>query len=461
MSVGIRADKSGFVLIHRAADMIIPSVVLFILLRFAGIAWTDNYIVLAFLGGFLFVTFSQVVGVYHDWRGRRFFHNVKLILQAWLFSWSLLIIMAFFLKESDSLSRLATGVWSIFTPIVLIMYRLGIRLFLRTFSYRTRSARKIAIIGAGKVGRKLDEAFKSSLWLGYDVVGFYDDNVQPHCSRVDDTPVLGDIDQAYIDAKNGVFQELYICLPMSAEKKMRECLEKMGNTTVIVKYIPDIFSINTLYARWSDINGIPVISLFDSPLNSTTARLLKRVGDIVISGIILLLVSPIMVVLAIGVKLSSPGHVFYGQTRVSWNGSAFKMLKFRSMPVDVEKDGAKWGGAKDKTNSKFGQFIRSTSLDELPQFLNVLKGDMSIVGPRPERDIFVEKFREEIPYYMQKHMVKAGITGWAQIHGWRGDTCLKKRVEHDLYYINSWSFWLDIEIILLTIIKGFVNKNAQ
>jgi len=167
-----------------------------------------------------------------------------------------------------------------------------------------------------------------------------------------------------------------------------------------------------------------------------------------------------MVFLAIGVKLSSPGSVFYRQERVGWNGKTFMMFKFRSMPENVEGAGVQWGGAKHKHVTPFGAFIRKTSLDELPQFINVLKGDMSIVGPRPERPMFVEKFKDEIPDYMKKHLVKAGITGWAQINGWRGDTDLTKRIEHDLYYIENWSVWFDLRIILLTVFKGFINKNA-
>jgi len=189
-------------------------------------------------------------------------------------------------------------------------------------------------------------------------------------------------------------------------------------------------------------------------------RFLKSLEDKVLSTLILLCISPVMLILAIGVKLSSPGPIFYRQERVSWNGRSFEMLKFRSMAVDTEKEGINWGGAKNKSVTKFGAFIRSTSLDELPQFINVLKGDMSIVGPRPERTIFVEQFKKEIPGYMQKHMVKAGITGWAQINGWRGDTDLQKRIEHDLYYIENWSIWFDMKIIFLTFWKGFVHKNA-
>jgi len=202
------------------------------------------------------------------------------------------------------------------------------------------------------------------------------------------------------------------------------------------------------------------IKLGQSRANHIVCRFLKRTEDIVLSIIILSLISPIILIVAIGVKATSPGPIFYRQTRVTLNNKNFGMLKFRSMPIDTEKNGVQWGASKSKTNTKFGQFIRASSLDELPQFLNVLKGDMSIVGPRPERDIFIDKFAQDIPNYMDKHKVKAGITGWAQINGWRGDTSLEKRIEFDLYYINNWTLWFDIKIIFLTIFKGFVNKNA-
>ena len=176
--------------------------------------------------------------------------------------------------------------------------------------------------------------------------------------------------------------------------------------------------------------------------------------------LILILISPLILILAICVKVSSPGPIFYRQERIGWNGEVFEILKFRSMPTNLEEEQVQWGGSANKSVTGFSKWMRATSLDELPQFFNVLQGQMSIVGPRPERPIFVEQFKQEIPDYMKKHLVKAGITGWAQIHGWRGDTDLHARIEHDLYYIENWSLWLDFKIIFLTIFRGFVNKNA-
>ncbi len=190
-------------------------------------------------------------------------------------------------------------------------------------------------------------------------------------------------------------------------------------------------------------------------------RVIKNIEDKVFASLILLFISPVFILIMIGVKLSSPGPVFFRQKRIGWNNKEITILKFRSMPIDAEKySGPVWAKAGEQRATRFGQFLRSISLDELPQFINVLKGDMSIVGPRPERPHFVAQFKDKIPGYMKKHMVKAGITGWAQVNGWRGNTDIKKRLEYDLYYIEHWSLWLDIKIILLTLFKGFVHKNA-
>ena len=223
--------------------------------------------------------------------------------------------------------------------------------------------------------------------------------------------------------------------------------------------MPDMGDFRLINHDVSNVADLFLLDLSCSPI-SGSARLLKRTEDAVLSSIILLCISPILLVVALGVRLSSKGPIFYRQERVGLNGRPFMMLKFRSMPVDSEKNGVQWGGARDKQVTRFGAFIRKTSLDELPQFINVLKGDMSIVGPRPERTLFVERFKHEIPGYMQKHMVKAGITGWAQINGWRGNTDLAKRIECDLWYIENWSVWLDLKIVFLTIFKGFVNQHA-
>jgi len=456
----IKPHQSGFVWFHRLIDAFLPLGLLLGLTQIQNIPWHDRYLIMGLLGGFIFVIASQMVGVYHSWRGRSLFASAKLIFNAWLIVWAILIIIAFWYKDSENFSRLAVTLWAIITPIFLIGYRIILRIILAKYRMQGKNTKSIAIIGAGKVGQHIADTIQKNPWLGYRVCAFYDDNTELHGTKINGISVKGSTHQIAQEVNQNKYNEIYICLPLRAEHKIKQILNELTDTTSVVKFVPDLFTFDLMYAKSSELNGIPVFSVYDTPLSSTSNQILKRLEDITLSTIILILISPIMLILAIGVKISSPGPIFYRQTRVGWNGQNFEMLKFRSMPVDIEKDGVQWGSAKNKTNTKFGQFIRATSLDELPQFINVLKGDMSIVGPRPERDIFVEKFRKEIPRYMQKHMVKAGITGWAQINGWRGDTSLVKRVEYDLHYINNWSLWLDIKIIFLTIFKGFINKNA-
>jgi len=249
-------------------------------------------------------------------------------------------------------------------------------------------------------------------------------------------------------------------MPLRDEENVKWLLHELRHTTVDIRFVPDFFGLRLLNHSVMDVAGLPVVNLSVTPMTGINV-LLKAIEDRLIAFVILLLISPVMLFIAIGVKFTSPGPVLYRQERVGWNGKTFMMYKFRSMPVDIENDGVQWGGAGTvKQATPFGAFLRRTSLDELPQFLNVLIGDMSIVGPRPERPMFVDKFKDEIPDYMKKHLVKAGITGWAQVNGWRGDTDLTKRIEYDLYYIENWSLWLDIRIIALTILKGFINKGV-
>ena len=456
----IQPDKSGFVWLHRFIDSLLPISSLYIINWLLNIPWNDRYLAMGVIGGFIFVFASQQVGVYQNWRGRALFSSAKLIINAWLITWALLIITAFLYKDTDNFSRLSVTSWALITPILLISYRLIIRTVIGKYRSQGKNSKQIAIIGAGSVGQQIATIFQENSWLGYKVAAFYDDNTELHGKNINSIPVISGTNDIVSTVNSNQYNEIYICLSLGAEQKIKQILTELTDTTAIVKFVPDLFSFDLMHAKSTELKGIPVFSVYDTPLSSSSNKMIKRIEDIILSSIILFIISPIMLILAIGVKITSPGPIFYRQTRIGWNGQPFDMLKFRSMPIDVEKEGVKWGSAQNKTNTKFGQFIRAKSLDELPQFLNVIKGDMSIIGPRPERDIFVEQFRKEIPRYMQKHMVKAGISGWAQINGWRGDTSLEKRIEFDLHYINNWSLWLDIKIIFLTIFKGFINKNA-
>jgi putative colanic acid biosynthesis UDP-glucose lipid carrier transferase len=234
---------------------------------------------------------------------------------------------------------------------------------------------------------------------------------------------------------------------------IEELCQQLHSTVVEIKLVPDIASLRLLNYSTTYLDGMPIINLSISPM-SLSNKMIKWLEDKVLASFILMAISPLLIVIAIGIKLTSKGPVFYRQERIGVNGKKFNMLKFRSMPVNDNKD-IIWGNADAKQKTKIGQFLRTTSLDELPQFINVLKGDMSIVGPRPERTVFVEQFKHEIDSYMQKHLVQAGITGWAQVNGWRGDSSLKNRLEYDLFYIENWSLLFDLKIIMMTVYKGF------
>ncbi len=458
MRSGIKPEWSGYAWLHRLLDSVLPLVVLVLLAQMYSVTWEDHYSVLGLAGGFLFVTINQLVGAYDGWRGRSFSISSLMVLKAWVSTWILFVIIAFLFKRSAEYSRVVTFSWAFVAFFLLIGYRLLFR-FLLLYLQRL-NIRRVAVVGTGDVVTYLVDTIRENPCLGYEVMGFYDDSLGLGNHELNGLPALGNTDQICKDAQSQKFDELYLCFPLGSEVEIKSLLNKLTNSAVIVKFVPDLFTFDLMHAKWMDLKGIPLISIYDTPLSSGFARFLKRFEDVLISIFILLIIWPIMLLIAIGVKLSSPGPVFYHQTRVGWNGEKFTILKFRSMPHNIEKDGVQWGNSKKKTKTRFGKFIRSTSLDELPQFINVLKGDMSIVGPRPERDIFVEKMSKEIPRYMQRHMVKTGITGWAQINGWRGDTSLEKRIEYDLHYINNWSLWLDLKIILLTAFRGWVHNNA-
>jgi putative colanic acid biosynthesis UDP-glucose lipid carrier transferase len=263
-------------------------------------------------------------------------------------------------------------------------------------------------------------------------------------------------------ARSGGFDLLYIALPLRDEAVIRFLLDALADSSVVVKYAPDLLGFELLHSSWSDINGIPVVHLQDSPIRGMSA-LLKCLEDVVLSLVILLLISPVLILTALAIKLTSSGPVLFKQTRYGLNGKPIKVWKFRSMTVC--EDGAISQATKNDVRvTRVGAFIRRTSIDEMPQFFNVLGGSMSIVGPRPHAVVHNEEFRKIAPSYMRRHLVKPGITGWAQVNGWRGETDseekILKRTEFDLYYIQHWSIWFDIKIVFLTILKGFFNQNA-
>jgi Undecaprenyl-phosphate glucose phosphotransferase len=273
-------------------------------------------------------------------------------------------------------------------------------------------------------------------------------------------PLLGTLAEAGDILQRDRIDQLYVALPLDEHAKMVSLVESANRAIVEVKVVPDLVQVIALRARLEELDGIPIINIHDVPLRGFNS-VLKRAIDVGLSGLGLIALTPVLAVLALIVRLSSPGPAFFRQERMGLDGRSFWVWKFRSMYDEAEREtGPIWAREDDPRCTPVGRFLRRSNLDEIPQLWNVFTGDMSLVGPRPERPFFVEQFKQRMPQYMLRHKVKAGLTGWAQVNGWRGNTSIEKRIEYDLYYIENWSVMLDIKIMWLTLIKGFFHKHA-
>lgn len=371
----------------------------------------------------------------------------------------ILVSFTFFVRKYE-FSRLTFLYFWIICVITLCVERILFRELLRFIRKRGYNLRHALIVGTGNLGQEVTDRLHGHPELGIKIRGFLSDDqsqignelkgfkVLDTCSNIRNVVLVNKIDM------------VLITLPLSAHERLKRILDDIGDEMVSIMLIPDLIELATLRGGIGEFEGMPIISLRDTPLYGWNL-VIKRVTDVVLSITILLAVSPIMLVISVLVKATSRGPVFYSQERMGLDGKIFSMLKFRTMEPQAEKaTGPVWAAKGDSRRTPIGAFLRKTSMDELPQFFNVLKGDMSIVGPRPEREFFIKQFRDKIPKYMLRHKMKAGITGWAQISGWRGNTSLEKRIEYDLYYIENWSLWFDLEIMWLTIWRGLVNKHA-
>ncbi len=465
MVSNVKESISFTVWLHRVLDLTLPSLTLYLSSQLYNNVWSDKYLILGVLGGLFLVLFSQGAGVYSQWRGRTLFSGFKLFIQAWIFTWLALLALAFLLKDSSHFSRIIVTIWAISTPITLFLYRLVFRYLLGYLRTKGWNTTRVAIIGAGDLGQRLAKTLLDAKMLGYQPCEFFDDNPTIRGKVYYNIPIIGSIeDFVNIETYSEYFDEIYITLPLRAEERIKQVLNALADSTITVKFIPDCFAFDLLHSRMTDIGGMPIISVYDSPLNNLTNKVLKRAEDIVLSILILILILPFLIFIALAIKATSKGPVLFKQKRYGLNGKDILVWKFRSMKVMDNGNDVPQATKDDRRFTKIGPFLRRTSLDELPQFFNTLTGRMSIVGPRPHAKAHNEQYRKLIQKYMLRHTVKPGITGWAQINGLRGETetldKMEKRVQFDLFYIDNWSVWLDIKIILLTIVRGFIDENA-
>jgi Undecaprenyl-phosphate glucose phosphotransferase len=354
-------------------------------------------------------------------------------------------------------SRITMLMFSGLTAVGLLSARRLSWIAIRRLRSQGYNQTRALIVGTGRVARKTARTLRRISWLGIRNVGFVEDHPSLWTNDLDIIGRTADLPQ--LISKYSI-EHVFICLPLRRYHEARRVFDILSQTLVEVRLVTDLPSLAGLSLTTTNIDGLPVIGLRESPHFGLNV-FVKRSMDIVISSFALVILSPLLLFLAALIKLTSPGPVFYRQERCGLNGQAFKMLKFRSMRIDAEEQtGAVWAQRDDPRRTPIGKFLRCTSLDELPQLLNVLKGDMSLVGPRPERPVFIQQFTKTIPNYMARHCVKSGITGWAQVHGWRGNTSLRKRVQYDLYYITHWNPWLDLRIMWMTLLHGLFHRNA-
>jgi Undecaprenyl-phosphate glucose phosphotransferase len=339
------------------------------------------------------------------------------------------------------------------------LVRFGIRKYLETMWSTGVGVRRTLIVGAGYAGRALADKLLDHPATGLKPVGFADDDPLKRVEGYRGLGVLGTTSEVTALIRTHEVDTVFLALPVEAYRTMLTILKEVGNQIVDLKVVPDLFQYVTFRAGIEDFDGLPVINLTQMPLEGWNS-LVKRTMDVALSALGLVALAVLFPILALAIWLEDRGPIFYAQERMGLDGRLFRMLKFRSMRVDAEDDGARWTEENDPRRTRVGAFLRQTSLDELPQLINVFKGEMSLVGPRPERPEFVSTFKEKFPQYMLRHRVRAGITGWAQVHGWRGNTSLSKRIEYDLYYIENWSVGLDVKILWLTVKWGFTHKNA-
>lgn len=406
----------------------------------------------------LYMVLYYIFGLYRPQRTSNLISEIGDIIKSNVTGVVILTTLLFLISAVDY-SRFVLAAFATFSTIFMVVERMTVRYSLRLVRSKGYNIKYVLVVGGGELGHKFARRVEENQYIGYSIIGFLDENLEKG-HKIINSEVIGKIsDLESLILTNPLDR---VVITVSAETNsildIVELCEKHGVKAVIIpefsKYFPARPSIDML-------DDIPIIDVRYVPLDNIYKKFLKRVFDCIAATLAIIILSPIIVATAIIVKLTSPGSIIYKQERVGLNRKPFQIYKFRSMKLLDEKQlDPQWTTEDDPRRTRIGSFIRRTSIDEFPQFFNVLRGDMSLIGPRPERPVFVEEFREQIPKYMIKHYVRPGMTGWAQVNGWRGNTSIEKRIEHDIYYVENWTMFLDVKIFFLTFVKGFVNENA-
>ena len=398
------------------------------------------------------------VGLYRPQRQKSALDEVFGVFKATVLAGLLLVAVTYFVRE-DRYSRGALLIFTVLAFVGVGAMRFLFKEVLQALRRRGHNLRYVLVLGAGRLARQALEQIEAHRELGFRPVGCLSLTRSRVGQSVDGTQVIGTVRDLREVLGRQQIDQVLVALPSRSFHWLPRIMEICADTTVDVKLVPDVYQYATLFGGLEEFGGLPIVNLQSVGVLGINA-LAKRAFDLILSALFLALLAPLLLLVALLVKLGSPGPVLYRQERVGLDGKPFRMLKLRTMRNQAEQDGPRFAEPEDPRVTRLGSLLRRASIDELPQLLNVLAGDMSLVGPRPERPIFIDKFRRHIPRYQLRHMVKAGMTGWAQIHGLRGQTSIEKRVEYDLYYIEHWSLLLDLRILVRTLAGGFLSRNA-
>jgi putative colanic acid biosynthesis UDP-glucose lipid carrier transferase len=447
---------------QRIMDIILVAAVHPLLMWVYGQAWNPEASTATLFGVVAFSVSAELCSLYRPWRIEKFRVEIRTVFIVWALTVGTLSIIGFATKRSHDYSRVVSFGWFALVPFVLSSWRLLVRSILRAARASGWNSRAVAILGATEGAREICEQLAERPWMGIHVVGVYDDRAPDRRTALP-YPFLGGLQDLVAACRKGGIDLVYVALPMRAEPRIAQVMRDLADTTASVYLVADFFQYPLISAQISTVGRVALISLHGTPFSGVN-RLLKRIEDIVVGSLILCIIALPMLFIAIALKLTSKGPVFFVQRRYGLNGKEIRILKFRSMTVTEDGDTVVQAKRNDPRVTKLGAILRRTSLDELPQFLQVLAGQMSIVGPRPHAVAHNESYRSLIPGYMLRHKVKPGITGWAQVNGWRGETpdldWMKKRIEFDLEYINRWTVLWDLKIVFLTVFGKKTQRNA-
>ncbi len=459
----LKARAGEIALLQRLADSAIVAIAHWFLCGlYSEATWTQSNTLATAIALISFYLVGEARGVYRAWRGASLVQEGWQVVSAWALTVAVLLLLGFASKTTQDYSRVVSVGWFIAAPAAMLLWRWGFRLALRALRARGYNTRRVAIAGATESGQRLAEALSRDPTQGLVVQGIYDDRSKRR-TVIAQAPVVGSLEQLVEDARAGKLDVVYVALPLRAELRITTLIARLADTTATVCIVPEFYAYDLLSARWHKVGDIPVVSIFDSPFHGLGGWW-KRLEDVVLGSIILTLIAIPMVFIAIAVKADTQGPVFFRQKRYGLNGRPIRVWKFRTMTVCEDGNDVRQATKNDQRVTRVGAFLRRTSLDELPQFFNVISGEMSIVGPRPHAIAHNEEYRAKIHGYMLRHKVKPGITGWAQVNGWRGETDsvdkMEKRIEHDLSYIHNWSLAWDLKIVYMTIFGRKTWRNA-